>query len=344
VEPIVTDFLRRPRAATFGCAVLLLLACTEQKEPGESKASAVEETTPPKPRLKQLYVPQRAKNETSVDLSGSAHESRDVSFAPGGMALPRTAALGACAAEMVLVAGSFCIDRFEFSLVDRTTGQALSPHYPPEQKRISELFERWTRKAPQSGRALGRGTPVPVPPAFSLQEAFAPRAVSERGSLPAGYLNRGHAEAACKNAGKRLCRRQEWVKACRGEANTQFPYGDSYEEGICNVHRGSHPARLLHGDASRNHLDPRLLLTEDEEGPLLKRSGEKNSCASRWGNDAIYDMVGNVDEWIEEPSGSFVGGFFSRATRAGCSATIDSHSPGYLDYSLGGRCCSDLTK
>jgi formylglycine-generating enzyme required for sulfatase activity len=52
-------------------------------------------------------------------------------------------------------------------------------------------------------------------------------------------------------------------------------------------------------------------------------------------------MVGNLDEWIEDPEGVFLGGFFSRATTSGCAASIESHSPDYWDYSLGTRCCKD---
>ena len=55
--------------------------------------------------------------------------------------------------------------------------------------------------------------------------------------------------------------------------------------------RASHPAVLLYGDASKNHLDPRLNLTEDAAGSLLRKTGATASCASVWGEDAIYDMV-----------------------------------------------------
>jgi formylglycine-generating enzyme required for sulfatase activity len=242
---------------------------------------------------------------------------------------------------MVQVAGAYCIDRFEVSLVDAKTAQALSPHYPPEHDLTKLLYEGWLKKAPSSRMSLGRNSPLPTPPPFQLSEAFSPRAQSLRGQIPAGYLSRTTAERACQNAGKRLCSRGEWVRACRGERGVRFPYGDAYQDGVCNVHRKSHPASLLHGNASKNHLDPRLGLTQDEDGPLLRSTGELSACVSRWGNDGIYDMVGNLDEWIEEPTGSFVGGFFSRATREGCDASIDSHAPGYLDYSLGTRCCVD---
>lgn len=310
-----------------------------------------EETTPPEkdelelsgaPAPKQLYIPDETLERERADLDTDDYSSRDIVFGPppppGMSALPFGSV---CGPDMVLVAGTFCIDRYEISLVDARDGRELSPHYPPSQEHTSSLFERWSRSAGTSGRGMDSTLSVPLPPAFQLLEKFAPRARTVRGVLPAAYLTRGLAESACKNAGKRLCEREEWVRACRGEADTQFPYGHDYRDGACNVHRKHHPAGLLHGDSSKNHLDPRLGLTVDEDGALLRTTGETTACMSRWGNDGIYDMVGNVDEWINEPTGSFLGGFFSRGTKEGCASSIDSHDPGYMDYSLGSRCCSD---
>jgi formylglycine-generating enzyme required for sulfatase activity len=131
---------------------------------------------------------------------------------------------------------------------------------------------------------------------------------------------------------------EEWVQACRGEANRRFPYGDEYAYGRCNVDREAHPAALLHGNASINHLDPRLNLVEGESGPLLRATGATEECVSRWGSDGVFDMVGNLDEWVA-PGAAFQGGFYARATREGCDARISSHPPEYFDYSLGVRCC-----
>jgi formylglycine-generating enzyme required for sulfatase activity len=147
------------------------------------------------------------------------------------------------------------------------------------------------------------------------------------------------AELACRNSGKRLCRPDEWIMACRGERGQKFPYGASYEAGRCNVHRESHPAQLLHGNASINHLDPRLNLVRADGQPLLRPTGTSPECGSRWGNDTIYDMVGNLDEWVDDPDGLFVGGFYARNTREGCDARVSSHPREYYDYSLGVRCC-----
>ncbi len=319
------------------------LGCDEKKETEPSAEGASEPADEESlPRPKNLYLPTEEARPDLVDLNApDAHVTDSVTFGPGAGPLPLPSGSGRCPPDMVDVAGAFCIDRYEVSLVDAKTGRELSPHYPPNKERAVALFELWSRRAPSSKMALGRRIPVPSPPSFQLEENFAPRALSERGRVPAGYLSRGLSEQACNNAGKRLCSRQEWIRACRGEGNTKFPYGDEYRQGTCNVHRQSHPAALLHGNSSENHLDPRLGLAFDDDGPLLLSTGDNTECVSRWGTDAVYDMVGNLDEWIEDAHGAFVGGFYSRATREGCDASIDSHDPGYIDYSLGTRCCKD---
>ena len=104
-----------------------------------------------------------------------------------------------------------------------------------------------------------------------------------------------------------------------------------------------HPAYILHGNSSIGHTDPRLnLVVERGVDPLLRLTGATPSCASRWNDDdSLFDMVGNLDEWIDDESGRFVGGFYARMTTMGCEARITSHSPSYYDYSLGTRCCAD---
>ncbi len=319
---------------TILLACLLLSAC---KKPEEKKKASSRETAPPAPKL--LFIPDEAEQQ-GVDLSSRNHPASGVTLDQGGTPIGKARG-GACPNDMVLVDHSYCVDRFEVHLLDVTQARLLSPHYPPSKRYTQLLSERWERRAPQSKGLLGLKIPVPGPPEFQFIEDFEPRAQSTQGVLPAGYLTRGLAEMACKNAGKRLCTRSEWVKACRGDQDRKYPYGDRYEAMACNVNRHHHPAQLLHGNASRHHLDPRLNLTEDEDGPLLRRTGSTEACVSTWGDDGIYDMVGNLDEWIFEPEGSFLGGFYSRATKEGCHSSIDSHDPGYLDYSLGTRCCRD---
>jgi formylglycine-generating enzyme len=72
---------------------------------------------------------------------------------------------------------------------------------------------------------------------------------------------------------------------------------------------------------------------------LLHSTGSDPECVSRWGADGVWAMVGNLDEWIDDKRGAFLGGFYARNTEAGCAARIDVHPPNYYDYSLGVRCC-----
>jgi hypothetical protein len=239
---------------------------------------------------------------------------------------------------MVAVAGRFCIDRFEGTLVDASSDVLLSPYYPPDPRAAEELFQSWSR-ARDAAPEGSLGHLVPVPPVVVTNGR--PKAVSAPGLVPSGYLSELAARDACDAANKRLCSEPEWVTACRGERQTTFPYGGRYEQGRCNVFREDHPARLLHGSASTGHLDPRLNLLALDGEPLLRATGETTACASAWGGDRIYDMVGNLDEWIDDPEGTFVGGFYSRATRSGCDSRISTHPAGYADYSTGVRCCRD---
>lgn len=247
-----------------------------------------------------------------------------------------------CPADMVRVARRFCIDRFEAALVDTATGQNISAFYPPS-KKLATLAERtWEKERFNMGDPEDQEIELPLLPAWQKARDFEPRALAKRGVLPNGYTSGKIAALACKNADKRLCTLDEWRTACRGDKDLPFPYGEKYEQGKCNVFREGHPAAELHNDASIGHLDPRLNLVKINGKPLLRKTGETKTCASVWEDDAIYDMVGNLDEWIDDPEGTFVGGFFSRSKKDGCASTITGHPFDYYDYSTGTRCCADL--
>jgi formylglycine-generating enzyme required for sulfatase activity len=266
----------------------------------------------------------------------------DAAFAPR-VERAEAPAAPRCPLDMVDVDGAFCIDRYEAVLIDHDEERPLSPYYHPTRARTRSNYAEWAKLDPAEATWFGpsrlSAPRLPSPPPWQLSTTFEPRARNERGVIPQGYLSGEIARVACENAGKRLCLEEEWVHACRGEDDLDFPYGASYEAGACNVARGRHPAALLHGNASINHRDPRLNLVADGDGPLLRRTGDTPRCASPWGDDAIYDMVGNVDEWIDDDSGVFLGGFYSRKTEKGCAMRVGAHPPAYYDYSLGVRCC-----
>jgi formylglycine-generating enzyme len=244
-----------------------------------------------------------------------------------------------CPLDMVLVAKrDLCVDRFEASLVDARQGAALSPYYPPDGPKSAYIRKIWD-DLHGSGTELEHKLALPELPAHQRERAMKPKAISRKGVIPNAYVSGKDAELACKNAGKRLCTLDEWRTACRGEEDRDHPYGDEFEPKKCNVVRDTHPGVLLWENPSINHTDPRFNLITDKQGPLLRKTGATATCASRWGDDAIYDMVGNLDEWIDDPAGTFVGAFYARGRRDGCRAAIENHVFSYADYSTGARCC-----
>jgi hypothetical protein len=312
------------RLAPLLVALALTLGCDDEKTAAGATArtSATTATSAPSsrpPALELLYLPDGGDTVLGGDRAPSI--------------VPRT---GFCPGDMVNVASRYCIDRYEATLVDAKLGRGISPYFPARRADAVAAFEAFRN---DSLPIVADAPALPIPPEWELEESFDVRATSRSLAVPNGYLSGVVAGEACRAAGKRLCTLEEWTIACRGEKNRRFPYGDDYEDGACNVSREAHPASVLHGNASIHHLDPRLNLVRGPLGPLLRRTGESPRCRSEWSGDAVFDMVGNLDEWVDDAEGTFAGGFYSRATKDGCEARIESHPMEYFDYSLGVRCC-----
>ena len=167
-------------------------------------------------------------------------------------------------------------------------------------------------------------------------------AVAEAGAVPQGYISGEVAEAACEAAGKRLCALDEWLRACQGPDGWTWPYGDTYVEGACNdTYPGTHPVVDYFGTSdgvwdSEHMNDPGINQQPDTVDP----AGANPACASAEG---IFDMQGNLHEWIGDPDGTFKGGFYADASinGPGCTYATTAHDFGYHDYSTGFRCCAD---
>jgi formylglycine-generating enzyme required for sulfatase activity len=198
----------------------------------------------------------------------------------------------------------FCIDRFEGNLEVRETDGGWSPWSP-----------------------------------FHNPGANRVRAVSLRGAVPQGYISGFQADAACHESGKRLCRDDEWLYACRGGENLVYPYGPDRKPGLCNDARDVHPALELfpHDPHPFSHLGNACL---NQLPNSLDRTGSRPECVTR---DGVYDLMGNVHEWTADPAGTFRGGYYVDTYRNGngCLYVTTAHSFAYWDYSTGFRCCAD---
>lgn len=218
-------------------------------------------------------------------------------------------------------AGSFCVDRYEGSLLRRSA-----------QGRV----ERWP------GNRIIDG----------LEQSM--MAVSRPGVAPQGYISGAQASIACANAGKRLCSMEEWSAACRGPQRTRYPYGNQRRAGVCNDRfreLTDHPVlRLFHAHAvpgadARSMWrpefmnDPRLL----ELSRTVAATGASSRCTNEYG---VLDMVGNLHEWIADPGGVFAGGYFMDTFQngEGCDYRTRAHHFDYHDYSTGFRCCVDAPR
>ena len=246
-----------------------------------------------------------------------------------------------CPGEMVLVGTELCVDRFEGTLTD-PSGVFVSPDYAATPDLFAFTLGEWATRRERGGDLHARAFPLPsIGVGERTKETM--RAATLAGVRPSGFVTGKLAKQACEHVGKRLCTTLEWQRACRGDADTMFPYGKTYEAERCNSRTTIHPAATLHDHAGMGHHDPRLNRVTDAGAPLLRETASLPGCASRWGDDAIFDMVGNLDEWVDEKGGAFAGGFYARGSVSGCEALITVHPPPYSDYSTGIRCCKSST-
>jgi formylglycine-generating enzyme len=274
------------------------------------------------------------KIDSNVGIDASFDASSDAEFVPdafldGALAADAESDAGpppACPPEMTHI-GRYCVDRWEGHLVTKNSDgtTTLWPHHA----------------RPENG-------------VFMAQSA--------KGVFPQAYISRVEAKAACKEAGKRLCSRSEWMRACKGSRGFRYPYGNEGKRGACNT--GKPHLLFTFFGANRGGWtyekfnDPKL----NQEPGFLAKSGDYETCHS---NEDVYDIVGNLHEWInddvgtdieqvlekdgverkEQPwragNGMFMGGFFSTTVEhgPGCTYTTIAHEPTYHDYSTGFRCC-----
>ncbi len=168
------------------------------------------------------------------------------------------------------------------------------------------------------------------------------RAVSRAGVVPQGYVSADDARAACAEAGKRLCAEKEWLRACKGPRGSKYPYGDARRAGVCNGESIISPLSFMPPNQQfpdmTNLNNPKL----NQLPSTVAKTGQYAGCTNGFG---VFDMVGNLHEWIADPNGTFYGGYYqdvaSLGHGEGCGYQTTAHEARYHDYSTGFRCCAD---
>lgn len=158
------------------------------------------------------------------------------------------------------------------------------------------------------------------------------KAVSGKREIPGVQMSWFAARDACQAAGKRLCSEREWVSACQGalaiDDDNDGAYADDLIEGTTYPYDDLHdPRRCWDGRPSEGHR------------PVY--TGEMPGCVSK---DGVYDLTGNVEEWVglTPETAVLVGGAFDTSKDfARCYRRNDTFGPGYANIRTGFRCCTD---
>ena len=137
-----------------------------------------------------------------------------------------------------------------------------------------------------------------------------------RNQVPLVNLTPARAAEICASTGKRLCSRYEWTNACLGTHRRQYAYSNRFQSGYCR--------------------------TKPESGGMAM-TGAHGACRTDTG---IYDMVGNVMEWVADSRGQMaiaVGGSYLTGDRADCFTNFFFPAE-HQHRQIGFRCCRDVPK
>lgn len=304
--------MRRALGTALGAALAVLVALAPAR-------AAAPEDAPPESRaqvdvalaaLRSIFA--GTARTTPAGAPGTIEEAMS-HFAPGKFhpveeGTPPAPKPGArCPREMALVANRVCVDRYEASLVERDKDGRETPHSPYHAPETGHVY--YARSAPDI--------------------------------VPQAYISGPQAQAACKASGKRLCAPVEWRAACGGREGLVFPYGKKRVANQCHDH-GAAPMLVFFADTLKRGWgptelnDPRL----NQHPGTVAKTGAYPACVNDYG---LYDMVGNLHEWTDDPNGTFQGGYWLDTSEhgEGCAYRTIGHEFGYHDYSIGFRCCAD---
>jgi sulfatase modifying factor 1 len=167
------------------------------------------------------------------------------------------------------------------------------------------------------------------------------------GELPRVLTSWKNARKLCAAEGKRLCTEEEFNFACEGPEMLPYVYGFVRDPKTCNIDREyrypDHSRVLPEYDECLADVSCKAELARlDQREPI----GSRTSCVS-WAG--IYDLNGNVNEWVElpkedPPNRSGLKGGWWGPVRARCRPTVTFHKESDYGYEAGFRCCRDVDK
>ncbi len=221
----------------------------------------------------------------------------------------------ACPADMVEVEGDYC----------------------PAPEQICEEFISEKRDRCERFRQKVRCYGKPEAKHFCIDRYEFP---NEAGRRPTVSVTWDQARDVCANEGKRLCAAEEWTLACEGPERKPYPFGFARDATACNFDK---PYILPDNFA---YDDPQTRAAEVARVNQSEPSGSRPACVSDYG---VFDMTGNVDEWVVNSHGSPQGPEFQSGLKGGywgpvrnrCRPMTTDHNNWHHGYQIGFRCCKD---
>lgn len=140
---------------------------------------------------------------------------------------------------------------------------------------------------------------------------------NEPGSLPTTGVTQEAAQQMCMSQGKRLCSELELERACKGDANQSYPYGEAYKPDACGT---------------------------GKRGDSLSPNGFHAGCVSPFG---VHDTHGSVWSWTSsnyargtEGMITLKGGNSAHGELVGRCAHVHREKPTVQAGNIGFRCCA----
>lgn len=242
-------------------------------------------------------------------------QAADGSGSAGRSDLEDSADQSSCPADMVEVAGDYC------QVVEQICEEFIS-----EKK---DRCAKYRNKV----RCFGKSRAMH----FCIDRYEYP---NQAGAKPTVAVSWDEAKELCATEGKRLCTADEWTEACEGAEHSPYPYGFVRNAEACN-----HDKTYIIPDDNA-YQNPATRAQEIARLNQSEPSGSRPGCVSSFG---VYDMTGNVDEWVLNEAGNENGPVYQSGLKGGywgpvrnrCRPETTDHNRWHHGYQIGFRCCAD---
>ncbi len=165
---------------------------------------------------------------------------------------------------------------------------------------------------------------------------------NQKGATPRNLTSWQEAKDSCEAIGKRLCTDVELTFACEGETMKPHVTGFRRDPKKCSYDKPYRPRTfnfLKHDACLADAACKAALEAIDQRLP----AGSMPACVS---DDGVYDLNGNVNEWVSLPNRGFSkraglkGGWWG-PVRDRCRPITTFHGESDYGYEVGFRCCKD---